>query len=51
MEWFHFLFGLEKFEERNGSIPVFGFGMGWNGTEWNENEIILNAIIYFLNLD
>jgi hypothetical protein len=21
------VFGLEKFEERNGSIPVFGFGM------------------------
>jgi hypothetical protein len=22
------VFGSEKFEERNGSIPVFGFGMG-----------------------
>jgi hypothetical protein len=27
------VFDSEKFEERNGSIPVFGFGFGmeWNG--------------------
>jgi hypothetical protein len=43
------VFGSEKFEERNGSIPVFDFGMGWDGMEWNENKIILNSIIYFLN--
>jgi hypothetical protein len=43
------VFGSEKFEERNGSIPVFSLEWDENGMEWNENEIILNSIIYFLN--
>jgi hypothetical protein len=27
------MFGSEKFEERNGSILVFGFRIEWNGME------------------
>jgi hypothetical protein len=34
MEWFHFLFGSEKFEERDGSIfcSVGSRIEEWNGT-------------------
>jgi hypothetical protein len=32
---------------RNGTVP--SCVRFWNGMEWNENGIILNSIIYFLN--
>jgi hypothetical protein len=45
------VFGSEKNEERNGSIPVLGFGMGWewNGMEWEWNYSKLDYLFHKLD--